>query len=136
MTLPFLCLLAAAGIFRLISADANKAFRQRLARLLPRNVIQEHFRVLIQDFPDRLPEFRRRVAPFSALHVLLNAAACCCFAAACWFFPPSGMERWDLLFLRYGSLILTPVAFLADVVLFARMLMATFATDAETGGAM
>jgi hypothetical protein len=67
---------------------------------------------------------------------LLNAAACCCFAAACWFFPPSGMERWDLLFLRYGSLILTPVAFLADVVLFARMLMATFATDAETGGAM
>jgi hypothetical protein len=136
MTLPFICLLAAAGIFRLLSADANKAFQHRLARLLPRNVMQEHFRVLIQDFPDRLSEFRHRVAPYSALHVLLNAAACACFTAACWFFPPSGMEHWDLLILRYGSVILTPVAFLADVVLFARMLMATFAGDAETGGAV
>jgi hypothetical protein len=136
MTPPFLCLLAAAGIFRLLSADANKTFYQRLARLLPRNVMQDHLRVLLQDFPERLSEFRHRVAPYSALHVLLNTAACGCFAAACWFFPPNGMPHWDLVFVRYGSVLLTPVAFLADVVLFARMLMATFARDAEAGGAM
>jgi hypothetical protein len=136
MTPPFLCLLAAAGIFRLLSADANKTFYQRLARLLPRKVMQEHLRVLLEEYPDRLSEFRWQVAPYSALHVLLNAAACGCFAAACWFFPPSGMAHWDLVFVRYGSVLLTPVAFLADVVLFARMLMATFARDAEAGGAM
>jgi hypothetical protein len=136
MTPPFLCLLAAAGIFRLLSADANKAFHQRLARLLPRKIMQEHMRVLLEDYPDRLAEFRRRVAPYSGLHVLLNAAACGCFAAACWFFPPSGMAHWDLVFLRYGSVLMTPVAFLADAVIFARMLMATFARDAEAGGAM
>jgi hypothetical protein len=136
MTPPFLCLLAAAGIFRLLSADANKTFKQRLARLLPRNVTHNHLRVLIDEFPDRLSEFRFRVAPYSALHVLLNATACTCFAASCWYFPPSGLAHWDLLFLRYGSVLLMPVAFLADVVLFARMLMATFAGGAEADGAM
>jgi len=136
MTPPFLLLLAAAAIFRFLSADSRKAFDRRLARLLPRNVAEMHLRVLLVDFPDRLGEFRRRVLPFSALHVVLNAAACVCFIAALWFFPPSGMEHWDLLFVRYGSLVITPIAFLADVVLFARMLMATFGRGAEAGGAV
>jgi hypothetical protein len=136
MTPPFLFLLAAAGIFRLLSADANKAFNHRLARLLPRKVMQEHLRVLMADYPERVGEFRRRVLPYSALHVAWNAAACCCFAAALWIFPPTGMARWDLLFVQYGSLVLTPVAFMADAVLFARMLMATFSRDAEADEAV
>jgi hypothetical protein len=136
MTPPFLFLLAAAGIFRLLSADSNKAFQQRLAKLLPRNVMHEHLRVLLQDFPDRLGEFRRRVLPFSALHVAFNAMACGCFVAALWYFPPTGMEHWDLVILRYGSVLLTPLAFVADAVSFARMLMATFGKDAEADGAV
>ncbi len=136
MTPPFLFLMAAAGIFRLLSSDANKAFNRRLARLLPRKVMQEHLRVLLADYPERVVEFRRRVLPFSALHVALNTAACACFAAALWVFPPTGMEHWDLVFVQYGSLLLMPVAFTADALLFARMLMATFSRNAEAGGAM
>ena len=136
MTPPFLFLLAAAGIFRLLSADAKRAFDARLAGLLPRKVMQEHMRALLQEYRDRLSEFRRRVAPYSALHVVFNAAACGCFASALWFFPPSGMAHWDLVFVRYGSLVVTPVAFLADAVMFARMLMATYAEDAEADGAV
>ena len=128
--------MAAAGIFCLLAADANKAFRHRLARLLPRKVMREHLRVLLEDYPGRLGEFRRRVLPFSALHLGLNAAACACFVAALWFFPPGGMVHWDLVFVRYGSLLLTPVALLADVVSFARLLMATFVKDAEADGAV
>lgn len=126
MTPPFLFLLGAAAIFRLLSADSNKAFRQRLARLLPRNVMEEHMRVLLEDYPDRLGEFRRRVLPFSGLYVALNAAACACFAAALWFFPPSGMQHWDLVFIRYGSVLLMPLALAADAVSFSRMLRSTF----------
>ncbi len=126
MTPPFLFLLAAAGIFRLLSADSNKAFRQRLGRLLPRKVMQEHMRVLLQEYPERLGEFRRRVLPYSALHVGLNAAACLCFSAALWYFPPDGMDQWDLLFVRYGSVLLIPLAFAADAVVFAKMLMSTY----------
>jgi len=126
MTPPFLCLLAAAGIFRYLSADAKKAFTMRLAKLLPRNVTEQHLQVLIEDFPERVGEFRRRAVPYSALHVAYNAAACGCFVAALWFFPPAGMEHWDLVFVRYGSAILTPVALVGDVVLFMRMLRATF----------
>jgi hypothetical protein len=136
MTPPFLLLLAAAGIFRFLSADSKKAFNQRLIALLPRNIVENHLQVLREDFPDLLGEFRRRVLPYSALYVILNAAACVCFIAALWFFPPSGMEHWDLLFVRYGSLVITPIAFLADVVLFARMLMATFGRDAEADEAV
>jgi hypothetical protein len=136
MTPPFLFLLAAAGIFRLLSADSKKAFNQRLARLLPRKVIREHLRVLLTDYPERAAEFRWRVLPYSGLHVVLNTAACACFAAALWIFPPSGMARWDLVFVQYGSLVLTPVAFLADAVLFARMLVATFGRGAQADGAV
>jgi hypothetical protein len=46
------------------------------------------------------------------------------------------MEHWDLLFVRYGSILLIPAAFLVDVVAFARMLMATFGRDAEVDGAV
>ena len=136
MTPPFLFLLAAAAIFRWLSADANKAFSQRLTSLLPRNVMREHLRVLLAEFPDRVGEFRRRVLPCHALHVVLNTAACACFAVALWMFPPIGMERWDLLFVQYGSLLLLPMAFFADAVLFARMLMATFAKNVEPDGAI
>jgi len=136
ITPPFLLLLAAAGIFRLLSADAMKTFHQRLARLLPRNVTEKHFRVLRADFPERLGNFRRRALPFSALHLALNLAACACFVAAVWFFPPGGMSHWDLVFVRYGGVLLTPVAFLADLVSFARMLLATYGRDAEADGAV
>ena len=136
MTPPFLFLLAAAGIFRLLSADSKKAFNQRLANLLPRKIMRDHLRALLADYPEQLSDFRTRVMPYQAFHVLLNAAACVCFAAALWFFPPHGLQQWDLRFVRYGSLLITPVAFLADVVIFARMLLATFARDAEADGAM
>ena len=126
MTPPFLFLLAAAGIFRLLSADAKKAFRKYLARLLPRKVMKQHLRALLDDYPERLGEFRRKVLPFFGLHVTLNAAACACFVAAIWMFPPSGMAEWDLFFVRYGSVLLVPVAFMADTVWFTRILMATF----------
>jgi len=126
MTPPFLLLLAATGVFCLLSADSKKAFHRRLIRLLPRKVMQDHLRALLEDYPDRVGEFRWRVLPFSALHVAFNAAACACFAAAVWFFPPSGMSHWDLLFVQYGGVLLTPVAFLVDVVACARMLMASF----------
>ena len=135
MTPPFLFLMAAAAIFCLLSADAKKAFHRRLTAMLPRKVMQHHLRALVEDYPDRLGEFRWRVLPFSALHVGLNAAACACFAMAMWFFPPSGMSDWDLLFVRYASVLLTPVAFLADAVGFARTLLATFGRGAGAHGA-
>jgi len=134
MTPPFLFLIAAAAIFRLLSADANKAFRKRLEGLLPRKVMRDHLRALLKDYPERLGEFRRRVLPYSGLHVALNAGACACFVSALWYFPPSGMEHWDMVFVRYGSVLLTPVAFVVDAVGFARMLRATFGRDAEIDG--
>ncbi len=98
--------------------------------------MQAHLRVLLAEFPDRIAEFRSRVLPFHAIHVMMNVAACACFAAALWMFPPTGMQHWDLLFVQYGSLFLLPVAFLADAFLFARMLLATFSKAAEAGGAV
>jgi hypothetical protein len=136
MTPPFLCLLAAAGIFRFLSSDAKKAFLARLAAMLPRNVMQGHLRVMVEEFPERLAGFRRCVLPFSAAHLLLNTAACACFAAAVWYFPPGGMERFDLLFVRYASVLITPIALLTDLVIFGRMLMSTFGGDAEADGAV
>jgi hypothetical protein len=131
MTPPFLCLLAAACIFRYLSSDAMKHFHLRLALLLPRNVVDNHLQVLLTEFPERLAEFRRRVLPSSAWHVALNAASAICFVCALWYFPPQGMARWDLIFVRYGSVVLTPLAFLADVILFARTIMATSGRDPE-----
>ena len=136
MTPPFLLLLAAAAGFRILSADSRRIFQQRLERLLPRNVVSEHLRVLTEEFPDLLGEFRRRGLPYSALHLFFNMAACLCFTGALWYFPPSGLERWDLMFVRYGSLLLIPVAFVADAVIFARMLVATFGRGAEADGAV
>jgi len=98
--------------------------------------MDDHMRALLRDYPGRLVQFRRRVLPFSGLHVAFNAVACACFVSSLWFFPPSGMEHWDLLFVRYGSILLIPAAFLVDVVAFARMLMATFGRDAEVDGAV
>jgi hypothetical protein len=126
MTPPFLCLLAAAAIFRYLSSDSMKQFKLRLAGLLPRSVTEDHMRVLLTEFPDRVVEFRRRVLPCSAAHMAYNAASAICFVCALWYFPPQGMEHWDLIFVRYGSIILTPIAFLADLILFSRMLFASF----------
>jgi hypothetical protein len=131
MSPQFLFLMAAAGILRFLSADSKKAFNERLRRLLPRKVMRDHMRALMEDYPEHLREFRRRVLPFSALHVGLNAAVAACFVTAVWSFPPGGMEHWDLVFVQYGSLFLTPVALLADVVLLARTLMATYGRNAE-----
>jgi hypothetical protein len=135
MTPPFLCLLAAAAIFRYLSSDAHKAFRARLVSLLPRNVMRDHLRVLQLEFPDRLGKFRRSVLPFSALHVLLNAAACLCFIAAVWFFPPIKMQKWDLLFVRYGSVAITPVALAVDLIAFGKLLASSFGHPGEANGA-
>ena len=126
-------------IFRLLSADSNKTYRRRLALLVPRNVTDQHLqqlKVLLKEFPDRLVEFRRRVLPYSGLHLLLNVASCGCFIFAVWFFPPREMQRWDLLFVQYGSLLVVPLAFIADAVNFGRLLVATFARDAEVDGAV
>jgi hypothetical protein len=136
MTPPFLCLLAAACIFRYLSSDAMKQFKVRLAHLLPRNVMKEHLQVLMAEFPERLAEFRRRVLPYSAWHVALNAASAICFVCALWYFPPQGMARWDLIFVRYGSVVLTPLAFLGDAILFAKMLIATSGRSAAADEAV
>ena len=136
MTPPFLFLMAAAGVFCLLAADAKKTFHLRLAGLLPRKVMQDHLQALLEDYPERLGDFRWRVLPFSALHVGMTAVACACFAAAMWYFPPAGMSHWDLVFVRYGSVLLTPLAFLADAVAFARMLMTTFGRGAGERGAV
>ena len=136
MTPPFLCLLAAACILRYLSSDAMKQFKLRLAALLPRNVMESHLQVLLAEFPERLSEFRRRVLPCSAWHVVYNAASAVCFVAALWYFPPHGMEHWDLIFVRYGSVVLTPLAFMADVILFARILLATSGRGGEVDGAV
>jgi hypothetical protein len=126
MTPPFLLLVAAAAIFRWLSSDAKKLYDHRLASLLPRNVIRHHLRVLMRDFPDRLGQFRRYALPHSALHVLWNAAAAACFTAALWYFPPMGMAHWDLIFVRYGSILITPLAFLMDFVGFIRLALSAF----------
>lgn len=137
MTPPFLFLLAAAGIFRWLSSDANKAFNARLERLLPRKVMDHHLRVLLANYPDLWAEFRRRVLPYSGLNVAFNVTACGCFVAAVWYFPPSMMEHWDLIFVRYVSLLVVPVALLVDGVAFTRTLLATFARrDAEADEAV
>jgi hypothetical protein len=136
MILSFLLLIAASAICRFVSWDAGNAFKARLARMVPRNVMEDHMRVLLEEFPDRLPEFRRRVAPCAAMQVMLDTAACACFAAACWFFPPHGMQHWALALVRYGSVLITPVAFVADVVSFARMFLGTYGRNAEVDGAV
>jgi hypothetical protein len=136
MTPPFLCLLAAACILRYLSSDAMKQFKLRLAALLPRNVMEDHLRVLLGEFPDRLTDFRRRVLPCSVLHLIYNAAAAACFVGALWYFPPREMQHWDLIFVRYGSVVLTPLAFMADVVIFARMLVATSGRGGQADGAV
>ena len=46
------------------------------------------------------------------------------------------MSDWDLLFVRYASILLTPAAFLADVITFAKMLMTTFGRGDGAPGAV
>ena len=136
MNPPFLLLLAAAGLFRFLAADANKTFHRRLTRLLPRKVLRNHLEMLLDQYTDRLAEFRRRVLPFSAVRIAFDTAACACFACALWFFPPAGMEQWDLFFVRYGSLLLVPVAFIVDLIALTRLFKATFRRDVEPDGAV
>ncbi len=134
MNPSFLMLLAAAGILRYLAVQAKRTFHQRLGRLLPRNVTSQHVAVLIEQFPQQIPQFRWRVLPFSALHIFLNATSCAAFVVALWWFPPSAMSDWDLFFMRYGSLLIVPAAFLFDVWSFARLFLLTLIRRDEFDG--
>ena len=124
MNLNFLMLVAAACIFRFLASEAKRVFAKRLTDLLPRKVVNEHLSAL-RNFPEHFPLFRSRVLPFSALQIVFNALSCACFIAALWFFPPSALSTWDLRFMRYGSLFVVPLAFVFDVVVFARLFLST-----------
>lgn len=125
MNSSFLMLLVAAGIFRYLALEAKRGFLSRLELLLPRNAMSEQLTVLFDQFPEQIPAFRRRVLPLSALQILLNTLSCICFVVALWWFPPAALSSWDLLFMRYGSLLVVPLAFLLDVWAFLRLLIST-----------
>lgn len=127
MSAPLLFLCVATGIFWFLAQEARQAFAARLASLLPRTVVERHLQVLLREFRQCLPEFRRRALPLSALHIVYNAAACGTLMTALWYTPPAGLPPGVLFFLRYAGAVVVPLAFVADVVLFARVLTATFA---------
>jgi len=122
--------IGAACILRFLAAEAKRAFALRLAGLLPRNVMDEHLNAL-RKFPQHYPIFRTRVLPFSALQIAFNAASCACFVAALWFFPPSALSEGNLFFMRYGSLLIVPAAFLFDVFVFVRLFCRTLTASKE-----
>lgn len=126
MNLSFLFLLGAAGIFRFLAEDAKKAFKTRLAACLPRNVVERHLQVFLTEFHQHFSEFRRRILPFFALHIVLNAAACGMVVFALWYTPPEALPAWALIFMRYSCLIVVPLALVADTVIFSKVLIATF----------
>ena len=130
MNLNFLMLVAAACILRCLAAESKRIFTSRLADLLPRKVLREHLNAL-REYPQHFPIFRSRVLPFSALQIAFNALSCACFIAALWCFPPAALSSWDLFFMRYGSLLVVPIAFLFDLVVFARLFWATLSPSDE-----
>ena len=130
MNINFLMLLVAACILRFLASEAKRAFSKRLVNLLPRKIVHSHLKMLRQ-YPQDLPNFRARVLPFSALQIAFNALSCVCFVTAIWCFPPTMISSWDLLFMRYGSLLIVPLAFLVDVVAFTRLFLRTFSGKAE-----
>jgi hypothetical protein len=126
----FLMLITAACILRYLAASAKRVFASRLAELLPRKVLKEHLSAL-RDYPQHFPIFRWRVLPFSALQIAFNALSCSCFIAALWCFPPAALSSWDLFFMRYGSLLIVPIAFLFDLVAFGRLFWVTLSDRDE-----
>ena len=130
MNLNFLMLVVAACILRFLAAESKRIFVSRLASLLPRKVIKEHLTAL-REYPEHFAIFRARVLPFSALQIAFNALSCASFIVALWCFPPTALSSWDLFFMRYGSLLVVPIAFLFDVVVFVRLFWATLATSNE-----
>lgn len=123
-------MVGAACILRLLAAEAKRAFAVRLAGLLPRNVVREHLSAL-REFPQHYPIFRARVLPFSALQIACNAASCACFVAALWFFPPAALSEGSLIFMKYGSLLIVPAAFVFDVFVFVRLFCTTLTVTAN-----
>lgn len=130
MTPSFLMMIGAACILRFLAAEAKRAFAKRLAGLLPRNVMEEHLNAL-REFPQHYPVFRARVLPFSALQIACNAASCICFVAALWYFPPSALSETNLYFMRYGSMLVVPAAFLFDVFVFVRLFCTTLTASKD-----
>jgi hypothetical protein len=130
MNLNFLMLIAAACVFRYLSAEAKRVFTCRLTGLLPRKVLSEHLAVL-RNYPQHFPIFRSRVLPFSALQIAFNTFSCMCFVVALWYFPPAALSSWDLFFIRYGSLLIVPIAFVFDLVAFARLFWVTLSVNEE-----
>jgi hypothetical protein len=124
MNLNFLMLMAAAGILRYLAIEAKRTFGKRLENLLPHKLSKSHLAVL-REHPQHFSLFRTRVLPFSALQIVFNALSCVCFIAGLWLFPPSALSSWDLLFMRYGSLLIVPLAFVVDVFIFARLFWVT-----------
>lgn len=130
MNLNFLMLMAAAGILRYLAVEAKRTFGKRLENLLSRKVAKGHLAAL-REYPQHFSLFRWRVLPFSALQIVFNALSCVCFIVGLWLFPPAALSSWDLLFMRYGSLLIVPLAFLVDVFIFARLFWVTLAAKNE-----
>ena len=127
MNAPLLFLCVATGIFWFLAEEARQAFAARLASLLPRTVVERHLQVLLREFRQACRSSAAGLFPFSALHIVYNAAACGTLCLALWYTPPAGLPPGVLFFLRYAGAVVVPLAFVADVVLFARVLTATFA---------
>lgn len=131
MSLSFLLLLGAAGVFHVLSRDAKRAFSRRIAALLPRTVQTDHLAVLLRDFPEQLPAVRSAALPMFGLHVIWNTAACAVVVAGIWFSPPEALSQHALEWLRISSIALVPLAFLWDCLAFARVWKQTFAQPVD-----
>src|SRR5438309_1927341 len=115
MNASFLMLLAAAAIFRFLAVRARSAFKFGLTKLVPPKLRVLPASVgLLLDFPEELRVFRRAVLPLAALESLLNAASCAVVAATLWLCPPARIGSGDLDLLKHASLIILPLAALAD----------------------
>lgn len=131
MTLSFIMLILAAGIVRYLAMEAKRAYTRRVASLLPPNIPDVSVQTLLKNHPEHRPAFRRNALPFSALQILFNALACSVFVAALWVFPPALLSDWDLFLIRYGGLLIVPIALVVDLALFARLLLATLSRQQE-----
>jgi len=119
-------LLSAAAIFGFMAYSAKKAFALRVANIVPRNVVSDHLNILLREFPQHHSEFRSRALPLYAAHLALNTMACGVVLVAAWTFPTGIMSDFDLLVLRWGGLVIVPIAFVMDSVGFFRVLARSF----------
>ncbi len=130
MTLSFLLLGIAVLIFRYLAFEANAAFRNRLMRLLRRKAQRTQLFAVLREHPGQLSEFRRRVLPYAALQVGLDALACVLFVGGLYLFPPQiGMT--DLLLLQRGSVLVVGVALMAEILWLGMALRVSLARSAE-----